>query len=59
MIIPRAIEAFHGRIVDSLNLLKFNIDQTLSNIAESLHIRYFEARIKPKESLMAKIEKEG
>ncbi len=59
MIIPRAIEAFHGRIVDSLNLLKFNIDQTLGNIAESLHIGYVKTRIKPKESLMAKIEKEG
>lgn len=59
MIIPRAIEAFYGRIVDSLNLLKSNIDQTLGNIADSLHITYVKARIKPKESLMAKIEKEG
>ena len=59
MIIPRAIEAFYGKIADSLNILKYNIDQTLENIADSLHITYVKARIKPKESLMAKIEKEG
>ncbi len=59
MIIPKTIEAFYGRIVDSLNLLKSNIDQTLGNIADSLHITYVPARIKPKDSLMAKIEKEG
>lgn len=59
MIVPRAIEAFHGRIAESLHLLKYNIDQTLKNIADRLGIRYVEARIKPKESLMAKIEKEG
>ena len=59
MIVPRAIEAFHDRIAESLHLLKYNIDQTLKNIADRLGIRYVEARIKPQESLMAKIEKEG
>jgi len=59
MIVPRTIEAFYGRIIDSLILLKSNIDQTLGNMADSLHITYVDARIKPKESLMAKIEKEG
>ena len=59
MIIPRAIEALYGRIVDSSNLLGYYIDQTLGNMAVSLHIVYVPARIKPKESLMAKIEKEG
>jgi len=59
MIIPRVIEAFYGRIADSLNVLKCDIDQTLGNIADSLHVTYVEARIKPKESFMAKIEKTG
>jgi ppGpp synthetase/RelA/SpoT-type nucleotidyltranferase len=59
MIIPKSIEAFYSRIADSLNILKYNIDPTLKHIADSLHIGYVEARIKPKESLMAKIEKEG
>ena len=59
MIIPRVIEAFYGRIVDSLNVLTYNVDQTLGNIADSLDINYVGARIKPKESIMAKIEKEG
>ena len=59
MITPRAIEAFYGRIEESLRVLMYNIDQTLRNIADSLHITYVDARIKPKESLMAKIEKEG
>ncbi|GAF87596.1 unnamed protein product, partial [marine sediment metagenome] len=59
MIIPRAIDAFYGRIEDSLNLLKFNIDQTLGNMAKPLNIDYVDARIKSKESIMAKIEKEG
>ena len=59
MIIPRAIEAFYGKVADSLYILKHDIDQTLKNIAEPLDIRYVEARIKPKESIMAKIEKEG
>lgn len=59
MIIPKTIDAFYGRIVDSLNLLKSNVDQTLGNMAGSLNIDYVDARIKPKESLMAKIEKEG
>ena len=58
MIIPRVIEAFYGRIADSLNVLKCDIDQTLGNIADSLHVTYVEARIKPKESFMAKIEKQ-
>ena len=55
MIIPRVIEAFYGRIVDSLNVLTYNVDQTLGNIADSLDINYVGARIKPKESIMAKI----
>ncbi len=59
MIIPKTIDAFYGKIVDSLNLLKSNIDPTLRNIADSLNITYVDARIKPKESIMAKIEKEG
>ena len=59
MIVPRTIEAFYGRIIDSLILLKSNIDQTLKNMADSLNVTYVEARIKSKESLMAKIEKEG
>lgn len=59
MIIPKSIEAFYGRKLESFNTLKYNIDQTLGNIASSLNITYKEARIKPKESLMAKIEKEG
>jgi len=59
MIIPRAIDAFYGKVTDSLSVLKYNVDQTLGNIAESLDIRYVPARPKPKESLMAKIEKEG
>ncbi len=59
MIIPRAIEVFYGKIGDSLNLLTSNIDQTLGNMADSLDVPYVKARIKPKESLMAKIEKEG
>lgn len=59
MIIPKTIEAFYGRIVDSLNVLKYDVDQTLRNIATSLDITYTDARIKPKESIMAKIEKEG
>lgn len=59
MIIPRAIEAFYGRVADSLNVLKSNVDQTLGNMADSFHITYIKARVKPKESLMAKIEKEG
>lgn len=59
MIIPRAIEAFYGKIVESLDVLKYYIDQTLGNIADSLDITYTDARIKPKESIMAKIEKEG
>lgn len=59
MITPRAIEALYGRIIDSLILLKSNVDQTLHNMADSLNITYVEARIKSKESLMAKIEKEG
>ncbi len=59
MIIPRAIEAFYSRVLDSLNLIKSNVDRTFKNIADSLGITYVEARIKPKESLMAKIEKEG
>ncbi len=59
MIIPKSIEAFYGRIAESLNILKYNVDQTLGNIAESLHIIYVEARIKPKESFIAKLEKEG
>lgn len=59
MITPRAIEAFYGRIEESLRVLMYNINQTLRNIADSLHINYVDARIKPKESLMAKIEKEG
>lgn len=59
MIIPRAIEAFYGKTADSLSALQYNIDQTLGNIAESLHVIYVKARIKPKESFMAKIEKEG
>jgi len=59
MIIPRAVEAFYSKIAESLNVLKYNIDQALGNIADPLHIIYVPARIKPKESLMAKIEKEG
>jgi ppGpp synthetase/RelA/SpoT-type nucleotidyltranferase len=59
MIIPKSIEAFYGEAISSLNLLKVNVDQTLSNLANSLDILYVDARIKPKESLMAKIEKEG
>jgi ppGpp synthetase/RelA/SpoT-type nucleotidyltranferase len=59
MIIPKTIEAFYDKIIDSLNVLKYNIDQTLKNVADSLDITYVDARIKPKESLMAKIEKEG
>jgi len=59
MIIPKTIDAFYGRIVDSLNLLKFNIDQTLGNMTRPLNIDYVAARIKSKESIMAKIEKEG
>jgi len=59
MIIPKTIDALYGRIVDSLNLLKFNIDQTLGNMAGPLNIDYVDARIKSKESIMAKIEKEG
>ncbi len=59
MIIPRSIEAFYGKVAESLYVLKYNIDQPLKNIADSLNIRYVHARIKPKESLMAKIEKEG
>ena len=59
MIIPKTIEAFYERIVDSLNVLKCDVDQTLRNIATSLDITYTDARIKPKESIMAKIEKEG
>lgn len=59
MITPRAIEALYSRIIDSLILLKSNVDQTLRNMADSLNVTYVEARIKSKESLMAKIEKEG
>jgi ppGpp synthetase/RelA/SpoT-type nucleotidyltranferase len=59
MIIPKTIEAFYGKIAESLYILKYNVDQTLGNIADSFQIRYVEARIKQKESLMAKIEKEG
>lgn len=59
MIIPKSIEAFYGKIGNSLNILKYNIDQTLGNIAEALDIIYVKARIKPKESLIAKVEKEG
>jgi len=59
MIIPKTIEAFYGKIAESLYILKYNVDQTLENIADSFQIRYVEARIKQKESLMAKIEKEG
>lgn len=59
MVIPKTIEVFYGRIENSLHVLKYNIDQTLGNIADSLDIRYVPARPKPKESLMAKIEKEG
>jgi len=59
MIIPKTIEAFYGKIAESLHILKYNVDQTLGNIAEALNITYVKARIKPKESLMAKIEKEG
>lgn len=59
MIIPKSIEAFYGRMGDSLNILKYNIDQTLGNIAEDLNVVYIKARIKPKESLISKIEKEG
>lgn len=59
MIIPKTIEAFYDKIAESLYILKYNVDQTLGNIADSLHIIYVPARIKPKESLMAKIEKEG
>jgi ppGpp synthetase/RelA/SpoT-type nucleotidyltranferase len=59
MIIPKTIEAFYGRIAGSLHILKYNVDQTLGNIAASFQIRYVEARIKEQESFMAKIEKEG
>jgi len=59
MIIPKTIEALYTRTAESLAILKYNIDQTLENIADSLHIIYVEARIKPRESFMAKIEKEG
>ncbi len=59
MIIPKSIEAFYGRKGDILNLLKYNVDQILGNLAESLDVEYVKARIKPKESLMVKIEKEG
>lgn len=59
MIIPKTIEAFYGKLAESLYILKYNVDQTLGNIADSFQIRYVEARIKPKESLIAKIEKEG
>ena len=43
MIIPKSIEAFYGRRLESLNVLKYNIDQTLGNVAQSLHINYVEA----------------
>lgn len=59
MIIPKTIEAFYGRMGDSLHVLKSNIDPILKNLADSLHIGYVDARIKPKGSIMAKIEKEG
>lgn len=59
MIIPKSIEAFYGRKLESFNILKYNIDQTLGNIASSLNIAYKEARIKPKESFLSKLEKEG
>jgi len=59
MIIPKSIEAFYGKMLESLNILKYNVDQTLGNIAVSLHINYIEARIKPEESFIAKLEKEG
>ncbi len=59
MIIPKTIEALYGKILEPLNVLGYYIDQTLGNMAVSLHIVYVPARIKPKESLMAKIEKEG
>jgi len=59
MIIPKSIDAFYGKIGNSLNILKYNVDQTLGNIAEALGVVYIKARIKPKESLITKIEKEG
>lgn len=59
MIIPKTIESFYGRIAGSLYILKYNVDQTLGNIADAFQIRYVEARIKEQESFMAKIEKEG
>jgi ppGpp synthetase/RelA/SpoT-type nucleotidyltranferase len=59
MIIPKAIEAFYGKIADSLNVLKYNVDQTLGNIAISMDVHYVNARIKPKESFIAKLEKKG
>lgn len=59
MIIPKSIDAFYGKITESLDVLKYYIDQTLGNIADSLHIDYVKARTKPRESLMTKIEKEG
>lgn len=59
MIIPKSIDAFYGKITESLDVLKYYIDPTLGNIADSLHIDYVKARTKPRESLMTKIEKEG
>ena len=59
MIIPKTIEAFYGRMAASLHVLKYDVDQTLDSIADSLHIVYIKSRIKPKDSFMAKIEKEG
>jgi len=59
MIIPKSIDAFYGKIGNSLNILKYNVDQTLGNIGEASGVVYIKARIKPKESLITKIEKEG
>jgi ppGpp synthetase/RelA/SpoT-type nucleotidyltranferase len=59
MIIPKTIEAFYSKLTGSLQVLKYEVDQTLGNIATPPNIVYVQARIKPKESLLAKIEKEG
>jgi ppGpp synthetase/RelA/SpoT-type nucleotidyltranferase len=59
MIIPKTIEALYNQIEDSLRGLTYEIDQALQNIADQLNVRFIKARIKPKESFLAKIEKDG